>query len=205
MSAPPTAADRAAPRKRPAPGERRIQILQTLALMLEEPKAERVTTALLAEKIAVSEAALYRHFASKAQMFESLIEFIENSVFGLINQVTEREPDGIKQAQQIITMLLRFAVSNKGMTRVLIGDALVLENERLQTRINQFLDRVEAALKQCLRNAAGQGAYGGESDLQPRANLIISCVMGRWQRYAKTGFKADPLAGVDQQLRLLLG
>ncbi len=204
-AAPDAAAGTVAARKRPKPGERRVQILQTLALMLEDPKGERVTTALLAEKIAVSEAALYRHFASKAQMFEGLIEFIENSVFGLINQINEREPDGIKQAQQIVAMLLRFAVSNKGMTRVLIGDALVLENDRLQTRINQFVDRVEAALKQCLRNAAGQGAYANEKDLQPRANLIMSFVMGRWHRYAKSGFKADPLTGFEQQMQLLLG
>jgi TetR/AcrR family transcriptional regulator len=191
-------------RKRPKPGERRIQILQTLALMLEDPKGERVTTALLAQRIAVSEAALYRHFASKAQMFEGLIDFIEASVFGLINQITERESDGRNQASQIMAMLLHFSVSNKGMTRVLIGDALVLENDRLQTRINLFIDRVEAAFRQCLRTAAGQGAYSNEKDLAPRANLILSVIVGRWHRFAKSGFKVDPLVGLDQQLRLLL-
>lgn len=193
-----------AARKRPRPGERRIQILQTLALMLEEPKAERITTALLAEKISVSEAALYRHFASKAQMFEGLIDFIESSVFGLINQITERESDGRKQASQIMAMLLHFAVNNKGMTRVLIGDALILENDRLQIRINLFIDRIEAAFRQCLRTAAGQGAYAEEKDLSIRANLIVSAIVGRWHRFAKTGFKADPLTGLDQQLGLLL-
>jgi TetR/AcrR family transcriptional regulator len=192
-------------RKRPKPGERRLQILQTLAQMLENPKGDRVTTALLAEKIEVSEAALYRHFASKAQMFEGLIEFIETTVFGLINQITQKEDDGIKQVRQIIHVLLKFSEQNKGMTRVLIGDALVTEDDRLQVRINQFVDRVEAAIKQSLRIAGSQGAYADEKDLAPRANLILSFVLGRWHRYAKSGFKASPTDHLDAQVRHLLG
>jgi TetR/AcrR family transcriptional regulator len=118
------------------PGARKLQILQTLATMLEDPKGEKVTTAALAARLGVSEAALYRHFASKAQMFEGLIEFIETTVFGLINEISARETSGLRQVRSIIAMLLEFAQTNKGMTRVLIGDALVNENERLQERTN---------------------------------------------------------------------
>ena len=130
------AADGAASaRKRPKPGERRVQILQTLAAMLEEPGADRITTAALAAKLSVSEAALYRHFASKAQMFEGLIEFIESTVFGLINQIATQQDNGLAQVQGIVGMLLNFAERNPGMTRVIIGDALINEDERLQTRM----------------------------------------------------------------------
>ena len=139
------------------PGERKLQILQTLAAMLEQPKNEKITTAALAAKLSVSEAALYRHFASKAQMFEGLIEFIESSIFGLINQIGEQNESGIVQVQAITSMLLDFAAHNPGMTRVLIGDALVNEDDRLQLRMNQFLDRAEMSLKQALRVAVRQG------------------------------------------------
>ena len=115
-----------ATRKRPKPGERRVQILQVLAEMLQQPGAERVTTAALAARLAVSEAALYRHFASKAQMFEALIDFIESSVFGLINQIGEREPPGRARAARIVAMVLQFGEKNPGMARVMVGDALVL-------------------------------------------------------------------------------
>src|SRR5687768_4797306 len=143
-----------------AKGERRLEILKALAQMLEAPKGERITTAALAAKLDVSEAALYRHFASKAQMFEGLIEFIESSLFGLINKVTAEESSGAKQLHGILAMLLGFAEKNPGMTRVLIGDALVNEDPRLQNRINLLHDKLEAALKQCLRVAATQ-ADGG--------------------------------------------
>ncbi len=144
-------------RKRPRPGERREQILQALATMLEEPGSERITTAALAARLAVSEAALYRHFASKAQMFEGLIEFIEASVFTLVNQVAEREPSGAVQARKVVTLLLQFGEKNPGMTRVMVGDALVFEHERLAARMNQFFDRVESQLRQSLRAAAVAG------------------------------------------------
>ena len=143
-------------------GERRLQILQTLAEMLQHPKGERITTALLAARLEVSEAALYRHFASKAQMFEGLIEFIEGSVFGLINQIETEQEQGLAQLRAILAMLLGFAAKNPGMVRVLIGDALVNENERLQVRINQLHDRIEASLKQALRVAASQGHALGQ-------------------------------------------
>ena len=138
-------------RKRPKPGERRIQILQALAEMLENPQGERVTTAALAAKIQVSEAALYRHFASKAQMFDGLIAFIEQSIFGLINQIVAKEENGRLQIQEIGMMLLAFSEKNPGMTRVLLGDSLFQEDARLQERINQVLERVEASIKQSFR------------------------------------------------------
>ena len=185
------------------PGERKLQILQALAAMLEQPKGEKITTAALAARLDVSEAALYRHFASKAQMFEGLLEFIESSVFGLINQITEREERGIDQAHAIVQMLLGFAASNPGMTRVLIGDALVNEDERLQVRMNQFYDKVELAFKQSLRTAVTQG-QGQEQDVAPRANLLVSYVIGRWHRFAKGGFKLNPTEGTALQLALLL-
>ncbi len=185
------------------PGERKLQILQTLAAMLEQPKGEKITTAALAARLDVSEAALYRHFASKAQMFEGLIEFIEATVFGLINQIAEQQENGLTQAQAIAGMLLNFAERNRGMTRVLIGDALVNEDERLQQRMNQFVERIELALKQSLRIAASQ-QQAREEEAALRANLIASYVLGRWHRFAKSGFRHNPSDGAAAQIALLL-
>jgi TetR/AcrR family transcriptional regulator len=185
------------------PGQRKLQILQALAAMLEQPKGEKITTAALAARLAVSEAALYRHFASKAQMYEGLIEFIETSVFGVINQISEKEERGLDQAHAIVQMLLGFAANNPGMTRVLIGDALVNEDERLQHRMNAFYDKVELAFKQSLRVAVTQG-HGQEADVAARASLLVNYVTGRWHRFAKTGFKANPVEGTALQLSLLL-
>ena len=162
--------------------------------MLETPRWEKITTAALAERLDVSEAALYRHFASKAQMYEGLIEFIEETLFGLINRIGTEETSGLKQIEKSITMLLGFVQKNPGMTRVLIGDALVHENERLQTRINQLLDRVEASLKQSLRFAAQQAEIPESTDQTAYANLLLSMVVGRWHQFAKSGFKRDPMA-----------
>jgi len=185
------------------PGERKLQILQALAAMLENPKAEKITTAALAARVAVSEAALYRHFASKAQMFEGLIEFIEGAIFGLINQISEQEEDGLQQTQAILQMLLNFAERNPGMTRVLIGDALVNEDERLQLRMNQVAERIEMAFRQSLRIAATQGQTQ-ESDIAARAGLLASFVLGRWLRFAKSGFKQLPSDQSAMQIAMLL-
>jgi TetR/AcrR family transcriptional regulator len=185
------------------PGERKLQILQTLATMLEQPKGEKITTAALAARLDVSEAALYRHFASKAQMFEGLIEFIESSVFGLINKITEQQENGLSQVQAIIVMLLNFSERNPGMTRVMTGDALVNEDERLQMRMNQFIDRIELAIKQALRVAATQG-QASEAEVAVRANLITSLVLGHWHRFAKSGFKQNPSTHASEQIALLL-
>ena len=192
-------------RKRPKPGERRVQILQALATMLEQPGAERITTAALAAKLDVSEAALYRHFASKAQMFEGLIEFIESSVFTLINQIMERDADAVQKAARIVTLVLQFGEKNPGMTRVMVGDALVFENERLQQRMNQFFDRIESSVRQVLRDAAqAQQSATPTVDAQVRAALLVSFVQGRLQRHARSGFKRSALEHLEASLALML-
>ncbi|CAN5293853.1 nucleoid occlusion factor SlmA [soil metagenome] len=181
------------------PGERRVQILQALAGMLEHPKGEKITTAALAANIDVSEAALYRHFASKAQMYEGLIEFIETTIFGLVNQICAEQDDGVRQAHAMCTMLLRFSEQNRGMTRVLVGDALVGEHERLQVRINAVYDRLELALKQSLRVAVSQNAFGEGFDPAARATMLMAFVAGSWLRFAKSGWQKSPIQGWDQQ------
>ena len=200
-------------RKRPKPGERRVQILQALATMLEQPGAERVTTAALAARLEVSEAALYRHFASKAQMFEGLIEFIEQTVFALLNQIVP-PGDGapaasadtsVRQAGRVVGVLLQFAEKNPGMARVMVGDALVFENERLQQRMNQFFDRVESTLRQCLRAAAqSAGSDTPTMDAQVRAAVLTAFVMGRLQRFTRSGFRRVPSEHLDASLALML-
>jgi len=184
-------------------GERRLQILQTVATMLEQPKGEKITAAALAGRLDVSEAALYRHFASKAQMFEGLIEFIESTIFGLINQITEQQEDGLAQVEALTGMLLNFAERKPGMTRVIIGDALVNEDERLQARMNQFIERVELALRQSMKLAASQGR-ASEAEAATRAGMITSLVLGRWHRFAKTGFRQRPTEDAQNQIALML-
>lgn len=185
------------------PGERKLQILQTLAAMLEDPKAERITTAALAKRLDVSEAALYRHFASKAQMYEGLIEFIETSVFSLANRIAEDEADGRKQAQKLVEMLLAFAEKNPGMVRVMTGDALVGEHERLQTRMNQFFDRFEATLKQSLRLAAA-GDGGSEAAAGTQAGALLRYAIGCLHQYAKSGFARKPAEAYQAQRHCIM-
>ena len=204
-AAPPDTAAATAPRKRPRPGERRVQILQVLATMLEQPGAERITTAALAARLEVSEAALYRHFASKAQMFEGLIEFIESSIFTLINQIAEREPSGSAQAQRIVQVLLQFGEKNPGMARVMVGDALVFENERLLARMGQFFDRVESQLRQSLRLAAETAGSGTPTvEAQALASALVSLSVGRLQRFARSGFRRLPTEHLDAVLPRLM-
>ncbi|MFN9744597.1 MAG: nucleoid occlusion factor SlmA [Betaproteobacteria bacterium] len=192
-------------RKRPKPGERRVQILQTLAAMLEQPGAERITTAALAARLEVSEAALYRHFASKAQMFEGLIEFIEGSVFTLVSQITEREPVPAQQVRRIASVLLQFGEKNPGMVRVMVGDALVLEHERLNARMNQFFERVESQLRVCLRAAAeAAGSPTPTVDAQALASALTALLVGRLQRYARSGFRRLPTEHLEPALARLV-
>ncbi len=185
-------------------GERKDQILQTLAEMLERPAGEKITTAALAARLRVSEAALYRHFKSKAQMFEGLIEFIEQTLFALVNKITAEEKSGLRQLEAIISVLLGFAQKNRGMTRVLIGDALVNEDERLQARINQLHDRLEAVLKQALRFGVTQNEIAAEVDIGAHANVLMCFVTGRWHQFAKSGFKRDPAELWAKQWRLIM-
>ena len=194
-----------------------MQILQTLATMLEQPGAERITTAALAARLDVSEAALYRHFASKAQMFEGLIEFVEQTVFLLVNQIAERENDvdlrtpsasaagGTRHAGKVVAMLMQFAEKNPGMTRVMVGDALVFENERLQQRMNQFFDRIESSLKQSLRGPTElSGSATPTLDAQVRASVLTAFVVGRLQRFARSGFRRLPSEHLEASLALML-
>ncbi|MEP7072595.1 MAG: nucleoid occlusion factor SlmA [Nitrosospira sp.] len=184
-------------------GERKDQILQVLAEMLEGPRAGKITTAALASQLNVSEAALYRHFASKAQMFEGLIGFIEKTLFGLINKLTAEEKSGIRQVDGILSLLLGFARRNPGMTRVLIGDALINENDRLQTRINQLHDRLEMTLKQALRFAINEREIAADLDVSAEANVLMCYVTGRWHQFAKSGFKRDPMEYWEVQRKQL--
>jgi len=191
-------------RQRMKPGQRREQILQTLAGMLEQPGTERITTALLASKLDVSEAALYRHFASKAQMFEGLIDFIEHSLFSLINQIAEREGDGSQKAARMVTVLLQFGEKNPGMARVMVGDALVFENERLHQRMNQLFERIESALRQVLRVAAeANKSASPTADAQVRAAMLATFALGQLQRFARSGFKRSPLDHLEASLALM--
>ena len=193
----------ATPRKRPKPGERRIQILQALAAMLEQPGSERVTTAALATKLEVSEAALYRHFASKAQMFEGLIEFIETSVFSLLNQIAQGPHEAPDKLRRMLTVLLQFAERNPGMARVMVGDALVFENDRLHQRMNLFFDKVEASLRQVLRDAASTSATP-TVDAQAQASVAVAFAVGRLHRFARSGYKRSPLEYLDTSLNFLI-
>lgn len=184
-------------------GERRLEILKALAGMLEQPKWGKITTAALAEQLDVSEAALYRHFASKAQMYEGLIEFIEGSVFALANRIAADEPDGHRQADQLVEMLLAFAEKNPGMVRVMTGDALVGEHERLQARMNQFYDRFESTLKQALRTPGEGGRGPADADAAARAGLLVRYVVGCLHQYAKSGFTRRPTESFASQRRFL--
>jgi TetR/AcrR family transcriptional regulator len=208
-SASTTADDGGAPaRKRPKPGERRIQILHAFAAMLEAPSGERVTTAALAARLEVSEAALYRHFASKAQMLEGLIDFIESTLFGLANQIaassTSNGPQGgQRQALQLAKVLAQFAEKNPGMARVMVGDALVFENERLQARMTQFFDKFEAALRQSLRDSYAASATP-TADVQVVASLLTNFMLGRLQRFVRSGFKRLPSEHLESSVARIL-
>ena len=201
-------------RKRPKPGERREQILQALAAMLEKPGADRITTAALAAQLGVSAAALYRHFASKAQRFEGLIEFIEQSVFSLVQQIVGRgeiaeaahDPiEGVRNANRVIALLLQFGEKNPGMVRVMVGDAIVFEHERLQARMNQFFDRIESTLRQCLRPAAGaMGSAAPMAEASVAASVLTSFALGRLQRYARSGFRRLPTEHLDASLAMMV-
>ena len=185
-------------------GERRLEILKALAGMLEQPKWGKITTAALAGKLDVSEAALYRHFASKAQMYEGLIEFIESSVFSVANRIAQDEADGGKQAAKLVEMLLSFAEKNPGMVRVMTGDALVGEHERLQARMNQFYDRFESTLKQALRSPGADGAQKpSDADVSAHAAFLTRYMIGCLHQFAKSGFTKKPTESYAAQRRFL--
>jgi len=185
-------------RKRLKPGERRVQILQTLAYMLEEPSNERITTAQLAARLQISEAALYRHFASKTQMFEALIELMESYVNSLIGETVQASGTGTERAMQLVTRLLNFAEENRGLSRILTGTALVYENNRLLVRMNALLERFEAALYQCLQAS-------GVPDFAIRTELLAAFLFGRIHVWSRSNFTHKPTANLADCLARLTG
>lgn len=195
----------ATPRKNP--GFRRQEILQTLATLLEQPVGTKITTALLAQQLNLSEAALYRHFASKAKMFEALIEFIEETLFTRINRIFTEIPFGLAQTEALLTLLLGFADKNPGMTRMLTGEVLQFEDARLQARVRQLNDRLEASLRQSLRLTTlpevGSSHNPNERNHSVQAGLLMALVAGRWHLYSTSQFSRSPLQDWDQLWRLI--
>ena len=182
---------------------RKQQILEVLALQLEENPGTRITTAGLAKAVGVSEAALYRHFASKAKMFEALIDFSEDSVFGLITSILEQEKDAIKRCEKIVQLLLGFSERNPGITRVLVGDALVGENERLRVRVVQFFERLETQLKQILREANLNEGARLVGSIDAGANQMLAHVEGKMSQFVRTSFNKKPTAYYQDQWQSL--
>jgi TetR/AcrR family transcriptional regulator len=178
---------------------RRQQILETLALELEKSPGERITTAGLAKAVGVSEAALYRHFPSKAKMFDALIEFIEDSVFGLINRILQEESTAEARCEKLARLLLGFAERNPGISRLLTGDVLTGETERLRQRVNQFYERLETQIKQILREGELNQQLSGAQSVQAQANLLLAVIEGRISQFVRSGFKRSPLEMWDAQ------
>lgn len=187
-----------------ASGARKTQILHTLAHMLEQPQAARITTAALAARMQISEAALYRHFASKAQMFDGLIDQIATSLFATLEEIARTECLGAQQARQMIVALLRFAQDNRGLTRVLTGDALVTEDKRLLERINQITESVQASLCQAMRNGIVDGSAPADADALLHAGVFMHLVLGKWLRFAQSGWRITPTDGITAELAWLI-
>ena len=171
---------------------RQQDILQTLAQMLERHPGERITTAALAKQVGVSEAALYRHFPSKAKMFEALIEFAENTLFPRFSLIMQDQNTAQVRCEQILTLTIAFADRNPGLCRVLTGDALLGENERLRKRSSLIFDRLETQIKQTLRQAEVEEGLVTRQPTAAVANLMRACVEGRINQYIRSGFKASP-------------
>jgi len=175
--------------KRP---NRRAQILQALAGMLESNHGQRITTAKLAEQVGVSEAALYRHFPSKARMFEGLIEFIEETLFSRINKIMDEEKEAATRCQLILHLILGFAEKNPGITRLLNGDALLGEQERLRDRIAKLFERLESQIKQILRERKLREGKSLDVDEAILANMLICFVDGKINQFVRTKFQRTP-------------
>ncbi len=186
---------------RPRRGERRQEILETLARMLEKNQGEHITTAQLARAVGVSEAALYRHFPSKGKMFEGLIEFIEETLFSRINRILAEESRAEARIQGILFLLLGFADRNPGMARLLYGDVLVGETERLRKRVVQIYERVETQLKQVLREA--EASEDLRIPIADTAALLLAVVEGSITRFVRSEFRSSPVAGWEKQWEML--
>ena len=189
-----------APNKSPS---RKEQILQSLARMLETSPDARITTAALAREVGVSEAALYRHFPSKARMFEGLIRFTEDTLFTRFTRILAEEPNATKRCEQILLLILTFSSKNPGITRILVGDALAGETDRLRERVVQIFDRIESQLKQVLREAQIRESLRTTISPAVLANLLLSCCEGRMGQYVRSQFQRSPLENWEDQWRYL--
>ena len=189
----------------PRKSQRRQQILESLAQMLEANPGNRITTAGLARQVGVSEAALYRHFPSKSKMFEGLIEFIEETLFSRINIILNEEPSAARRCEKMLMLLLAFAERNPGITRILTGDALAGETERLHQRVAQLFDRFETQLKQVIREAQMREGLRPRIPLPAASNLLMAAAEGRISQYVRSGFRRPPTADWQQQWDLLIG
>ncbi len=183
---------------------RKQQILECLALMLETSHGQRITTAKLAAEVGVSEAALYRHFPSKARMFEGLIEFIEESIFSRINLILAEHKEALTRTHHIMHVLLVFSERNPGMCRILSGDALMGENERLRTRIHQFFEKLESQFKQVLRERKLREGKSFTLNEQALANILVSYAEGKISQYVRSGFSKKPSEGFAEQWQFLM-
>jgi len=182
---------------------RREQILQSLASMLEATPGGRITTAKLAKEVGVSEAALYRHFPSKAKMFEGLIEFIENTIFSRVTRIIQDEPNPARQCEKILSLLLGFTERNPGITRILTGDAITGETERLRKRVIQFFDRLETQIKQILRDAEIKDGLVTRISVSNTANLLLATAEGRIAQFVRSEFRKKPTEGWTDQWNFL--
>ncbi len=185
------------------PASRRQQILEALALDMEQRPGDRITTARLAEVVGVSEGALYRHFPSKAKMFEALIEFSEETVFSLVARVLREEGQARARCHRIVSVLLTFAERNPGISRVLLGDALVGEHERLRTRAGQFFNRVETQLKQVLREGEQRDELIERTAVSAKANMMMAIAEGRMSQFVRSRFQRRPTQDWETQWQLL--
>lgn len=188
----------------PKKHNRREEILQALAQMLESTEgASRITTAKLAKQVGVSEAALYRHFPSKARMFEGLIEFIEDALLSRINRILAEEKDTLNRIRLVLQLLLAFAERNPGLSRIMSGHALMFENERLRGRINQLFDRIETQLRQILRERQIREGKSFPVDESILAAQLLGQVEGSLNRFVRSDFKYQSTENFDQYWALL--
>ena len=187
------------------PVPRRQQILEALAREIEQHPASRITTARLAGVVGVSEAALYRHFPGKAAMFEALIGFAEDAVFGLVNRIVSEEPDSAeRRCERIVAIVLRFAEQNAGIARVLLGEALVGEDRALVERVGRFFERLETQLRTIIRDA-GDANLTQRSRAGASANLMIAFIIGRMHQYSASGLRRRPTEDLERQWPMIAG
>ena len=186
---------------RPRRGERRQLILEVLARLLQETQGEHITTAQLARAVGVSEAALYRHFPSKAKMFDGLLDFIEETLFTRINRILAEEHRAEARIQSILFLVLGFADKNPGMARLLYGDVLVGETERLRKRVAQIYERIETQLKQILREAEVNENF--RVPVTDVAGLLLAIMEGSITRFVRSEFHSSPVAGWDKQWEMI--